>query len=159
MSEWSSDLQKFYGKHRIEDQLNFYTQRRELFNCATGQGLAVSAVLLGFASAVSALAGATLGWGQVWSALAAVLPAISTALAAYIALYTFEQQSKIYGDAVRAVQAASRPVPGSGALQDGGSTDENVTELVRRVEGVMRQEQGQWGQLTSQIQISDQTKS
>jgi hypothetical protein len=41
----------------------------------------VSATLLGFASAVSALAGTTVGWTEVWSAASAILPAISTVLA------------------------------------------------------------------------------
>lgn len=143
----NQDLLKFYQKARIEDQLKFYRDRRDLFDRATGQGLAISATLLGFAAAASALAGTTVGWVKVWSALAAILPAVSTALAAYLALYAFEQQSKIYGDARRAVLAASRPLP-----------EENVADLVKQVEGALRREQGQWGQLTSQIQITDQTK-
>ena len=159
-NERDQQLLNFYQQHRIKDQLKFYTKRRDLFDRATGQGLAISATLLGFAAAASALAGTTVGWVKVWSALAAILPAMSTALAAYIALYVFEQQSKIYGDARRAVLAASRPLPDLTPPQgQGGPTpEENIAELVKRVEGALRQEQGQWGQLTSQIQISDQTK-
>lgn len=160
MTERNQDLLKFYQKHRVEGQLRFYASRRDLFERATGQGLAISAMLLGFASAASALAGTTVGWAKAWSALAAILPAMSTALAAYIALYAFEQQSKIYGDARRAVLAASRPLPDPGVpREEGGPTpEENAADLVKRVEGALRQEQGQWGQLTSQIQIADQTK-
>ena len=160
MSERDQEFLKFYQKHRIEDQLRFYRERRDLFDRATGQGLAISATLLGFAAAVSALAGTTVGWVKVWSALAAILPAMSTALAAYIALYAFEQQSKIYGDARRAVLAASRPLPDLTPPQGQGdpTPEQNIGEFVKRVEGALRQEQGQWGQLTSQIQISDQTK-
>jgi hypothetical protein len=157
VSERTSELLRFYEQHRIDDQLGFYTGRREQFDRATGQALAISAMLLGFAAAVGALAGAAVGGREAWSALAAILPAISTALAAYIALYAFEQQSKIYGDAARAVRAASHPVPDPNAPQDGRSPEENIAELVRRVEGALRQEQAQWGQLTSQIQITDQT--
>ena len=90
MSERDQEFLKFYQKHRIEDQLRFYRERRDLFDRATGQGLAISATLLGFATAASALAGTALGWAKVWSALAAILPAISTALAANLALYAFE---------------------------------------------------------------------
>lgn len=158
MSERNRELLRFYRQHRIGDQLGFYASRREQFDRATGQGLAISAMLLGLASAAGALAGTALGWARVWSALAAILPAMSTALAAYIALYAFEQQSKIYGDAARAVQAASRPMPDPGAPQDGQTPEDNTAELVKRVEGALRQEQAQWGQLTSQIQITDQTK-
>lgn len=158
MSERNRELLRFYQEHRIGDQLGFYASRQEQFDRATGQGLAISAMLLGFASAAGALAGAALGWAKVWAALGAILPAMSTALAAYIALYAFEQQSKIYGDAVRAVQAASRVMPDPDVPQDERTPEANVAELVRRVEGVLRQEQAQWGQLTSQIQIPDQTK-
>jgi hypothetical protein len=157
-AERGSELRRFYQEYRIADQLTFYSERRQLFDRATGQGLAISAMLFGFASAAGALAGASLGWGKAWSALAAILPAMATALAAYLALYAFEQQSKIYSDAVRAVQAASRPAPDSNAPQSGQPPEENVAELVRRVEGALRKEQAQWGQLTSQIQITDQTK-
>jgi hypothetical protein len=157
VSERTTEFLQFYEQHRIRDQLGFYGGRREQFDRATGQALAISAMLLGFAAAAAALAGAAVGGREAWSALAAILPAISTALAAYIALYAFEQQSKIYGDAARAVRAASRPVPDLNVPQDGRSAEENIAELVRRVEGALRQEQAQWGQLTSQIQISDQT--
>jgi type IV secretory pathway VirB6-like protein len=115
-------------------------------------------MLLGLASAAGALAGTALGWVQVWSAAATILPATSTALAAYIALYAFEQQAKIYGDAARAVHAASRPTPDPNAPREARAPAEDIAELVRRVEGVLRQEQAQWGQLTSQIQIADPTK-
>jgi len=158
MSERSRELRQFYQEQRIADQLRFYTARKDEFERATGQALAVSAMLLGFASAASALAGTAMGWAKGWSALAAILPALSTALAAYIALYAFEQQSKIYGDAARALQAASRSTPRPGTAQDEQPLGENTAELVRRVEEALHQEQAQWGQLTSQIQISDRAK-
>jgi hypothetical protein len=146
VSERTSQLLQFYREQRIEDQITFYTGRRDLFDRASGQALAISAMLFGFAAAASALAGAAIGWRPVWTALAAILPAMSTALAAYLALYAFEQQSKIYGDAVRAVRAASHPSPDSAGL-------------VKRVEGALRNEQAQWGQLTSQIQLPSQGRS
>jgi hypothetical protein len=157
MSEHSSELLRFYRTNRIDDQLTFYTSRKDQFDRATGQGLAVSAMLLGFAAAASALAGTTAGWTGVWSAASAILPAISTALAAYIALYAFDQQSKIYGDAALAVHAATRSVPDSDATEGGRSPEQNVADFVKTVESAFRQEHAQWGQLTSQIQIADQT--
>lgn len=157
MSEHNTELLGYYRKYRIEDQLDFYTSRKDLFDRATGQGLAVSATLLGFAAAVSALAGTTVGWTEVWSAASAILPAISTALAAYLALYAFDQQSKIYGDAVRAIHAAARPVPNLDLAEGGRPPEENIADFVKRVEGSFRQENAQWGQLTSQVQIADQT--
>jgi hypothetical protein len=158
VSQRSRELLAFYRKQRITDQLGFYTSRQEQFERAAGQALAISATLLGFASAASALAGTALGWAKVWSALAAILPAMSTALAAYLALYAFEQQSKIYGDAARALQVASRTTLDLTGDRDRRPSEENVAEFVRRVEEALRQEQAQWGQLTSKIQVSDQAK-
>jgi hypothetical protein len=98
------------------------------------------------------------GWTGAWAAASAILPAISTALTAYLALYAFDQQSKIYADAVRAVRAAARPVPNLDVPGGGRLPEQNIADLVKNVEGAFRQENAQWGQLTSQIQIADQTK-
>lgn len=159
MSEHSRKLLSYYRKYRIDDQLTFYAGRKDLFDRASGQGLAVAAMLLGLASAVSALAGANVGWTQVWPAASAILPAISTALAGYLALYAFDQQSKIYGDAVRAVRAAARPVPNPDHPEGGRPAEDNIADFVKNVEGTLRQENAQWGQLISQMQVADQTKS
>jgi SMODS and SLOG-associating 2TM effector domain 1 len=156
MSARSRELLAFYVRQRIDDQLSFYRGRRDQFERATGQGLAVSATLLGFASAAGALAGTTLGLGKLWTALAAILPAIATAVSAYIALFAFEQQSKIYGDAVQAVRTASHPLPDPDLPGAGQPPDENVAELVMRVEAAMRQESAQWGQLTARIHTIEQ---
>jgi hypothetical protein len=148
MSDRNSELLRFYEKSRIKDQLTFYNDRLEQFDRATGQGLFISAATLGLASAAGALAGTTLGWARGWAAVAAVLAAVSTAMAAYLALYAFDLQSKIYGDAVRAVRAASQ-------AQDGQKPEQDVAGLVTRVEQALRQEQSQWGQLTSKIQAGE----
>jgi SMODS and SLOG-associating 2TM effector domain 1 len=155
MNERDEEFLDFYRECRIHDQLGFYSQRRRLLDDGAGQSMAVSAVLLGFATAAGALAGTTVGPTAVWSVLATVLPAASTALAAYTTLYAFEQQSKIYGDAVRAARAAARSSTGT----DAAAADLDVADLVKRVEAVFRQEQAQWGQLTSQIEIPDNTRT
>jgi hypothetical protein len=143
----TDQLLGFYREHRINDQLGFYTRRRALYDRAANQALALSAILLGFTTAVAALTGAHIGAAWLWAILATVLPAASTALTSYSSLYAFEQQSKIYGDAARAGRAAAR------------SAEEDAAELIRRVEAVFRQEQAQWGQLTSQVEIRDETKA
>lgn len=147
MSERDTEFLRFYDEYRIKDQLAFYNGRVRQFDKAVGQGLFISATILGFASGAGALAGTTTGWASGWAAVAAVLSALSTALAAYLALYAFDQQSKIYGDAVRAVRAAASP-----------KTAPAAAELAGRVEHALRQEQSQWGQLTSRIQAGDQTE-
>lgn len=158
MSERNREFLRFYEEHRIRDQLGFYTRRLEQFDRATGQGLFISATILGFASGAGALAGTTLGWAKWWAAVAAILSAVSTALAAYTALYAFEQQSKIYGDAVRAVRAAARPMPDPDVAPGGRPPEHDVADLAKRVEQALRREQSQWGQLTSQIQVGDRER-
>ena len=161
MSQRTGQLLSFYREHRIDDQIRFYSDRRSLFDRAANQALALSAILLGFTTAVAALTGTHVGLAWLWSILATALPAAATALTSYSSLYAFEQQSKIYGDAVRAVHAAARPVadPGPAAPRSPEQAEQDAAELIKRVEAVFRQEQAQWGQLTSQIEIPDQTKA
>lgn len=155
MSDRVEELRRFYGEHRIEDQLRFYTDRRSLFDRATDQATALAAVLGGAATVVAVLAGT--GTGSWWTVLATVLPAAVTAVTAYSTLYAFEQQSKIYGDAARAVRAARHHVPAPGAPTR--SAEQEAAEWVARVEAVFRQEQAQWGQLTSQIETPGNTRT
>ena len=142
------ELLAFYRQYRIDDQLTFYRDRRQQFDRATGQALAVSATLFGLSSAVSALAGADQGWTALWAALAVILPAVSTALAAYTELYAFDKQAKLYGDAMRAVHAAARPA--TGGTGTAAPAAPSAADVVQRVEAVLRQEQSQWGQLATQ---------
>ena len=150
MTERDDDFLRFYQEHRVDDQLRFYLARRKLFDAAAGQLTALSAVLLALATAVGALGGTAVGPTELWSVLATVLPAASTALSAYGTLYAFEQQSKIYGDAVRAALAARQHAGGDQAQVSATA----LADMVRCVEGVFEQEQARWGQLTSRIQIS-----
>ena len=172
MNPRTDELLGFYREYRINDQLGFYTRRRALYDRAANQALALSAILLGFTTAVAALTGAHIGAAWLWAILATVLPAASTALTSYSSLYAFEQQSKIYGDAVRAARAAARPVadrpvadrpaadrPAADPDPASRSAEEDAAELIKRVEAVFRQEQAQWGQLTSQVEIPDETKA
>jgi hypothetical protein len=158
MSQRNHDLLKFYAACRVDDQVDFYERRSALFDRATSQGLAVSAVLLGFSTAAAALAGTAVAWATGWSAIATILPAVSTALAGYVALYAFDQQSKIYGDALKALRMISRAIPDPDSAPEGQTPERNIAGYVERVESIFSQEQGQWGQLTSQIQATDQAK-
>jgi hypothetical protein len=90
--------------------------------------------------------------------LAAILPAASTALTAYIALYDPEKQSSIYRDAGRAVRAAASFAQNPDGSQESHLPEQETTELVKRVESALLQEHSQWGQLTSQVLITDRTK-
>lgn len=157
MSDRTDELLVFYQENRIVDQLNFYARRRTQFDRAAGQAMALSATLLGFATAAGALAGTDFSPIWFWSILATIFPALATSIGAYSILYAFEYQSKLYADAVRAVRAAARP---AGQIDpQARPAAEDAAELVKRVEAALRQEQAQWGQLTSQIQIADDTRA
>jgi SMODS and SLOG-associating 2TM effector domain 1 len=158
VSDRTQELLDLYEDHRVDDQLRFYRDRGRLFDRASAQGAVVAASLLGLTAAVSALAGASTGHTQLWAALAAILPALATALAAYNALYAFDQQAKLYDDAVRSLLAARRARPDLQSLEDEQARTAAVRDYVTKVESVLRTEQGQWGQLTSSIGIPDVTE-
>jgi hypothetical protein len=151
--ERTEQLEAFYAAHRIDDQLRFYRSRRRLFDRAAGQAMALTAVLLGIATAAAALGGTEVGPPWLWPVLATVLPAAASAVTAVSTLYAFEQQSKIYVDAIRAVRAAGRP--GAGNLGTARPAEEDAAGWVERSEAAFRQEHAQWGQLTSQIAAED----
>jgi hypothetical protein len=156
MSERAGELRVFYREHRIDDQLRFYRYRRTLFDRAAGQAMALAAILLGSATAAGALGGTDVGPAWLWPVLATVLPAAAAAVTAYSTLYTFEQQSKIYADAIRAVRAAAHPHAATSGAARGA--EEDAVEWVQRSEAAFRQEHAQWGQLTSQIQSPEDIK-
>ena len=73
MNDREREFLLFYEKYRIKDQVGYYTTRLDEFDRATGQGLFLSASILGFASGAGALAGTSIGWATGWAAVAAVL--------------------------------------------------------------------------------------
>jgi hypothetical protein len=156
VTDRSDQVLALYDTCRFGEQLGWYRSRGELFDAAAAQAAVVSAVLLGLTSAASALAGASTGHPQLWTALAAILPALTTALAAYAALYAFDRQSKLYADASRALVAV-RP-PDLRVLTEADERAAAVSAYVESVEAVFRNEQGQWGQLTSSIEIGESAK-
>lgn len=137
-----------YRLCRIDDQLKFYGDRRLEYDRAISQLGAVSGLVLALGGTSAALAGASVGGHEIWAVMAAVFPAIATVLAAYGALYAFEQQAKIYADAVRAVQRIDRERPD---LEGAADPAMAVREYVDRAEEIFRREQGQWGQLISEV--------
>ena len=78
---------------------------------------------------------------------AAICPVLSTAFAAYNALYAFERQAKLYRDTVNNLLQAHALSPD---LKQGLSEDDFIQELgkfVHEAENIFLVEQGQWGQL------------
>lgn len=152
MTSRAEQVLELYREARVRDQLRYYEGRRAAFTRAYGQLLVVSAVLLGATSTVSALAGTEIAGKVVWAVLAAVLPAVSTALAAYGTLFGFDRHAKLYDDAVRSLDRLDEP-----DLAQAADADTAVTSYIAQVEDVLRSEQSQWGQLVSERRPGEET--
>jgi hypothetical protein len=141
-----------YQRHRFKDQQGWYEQRRAEFDAAHSQVVTLTAGLMVLVAAAAALASADVGGLKpLWSVLAVVFPGLSTALAAYNGLYAFEQQAKLYRDAANTLFRAGADVP---TLQQGLAETryrDALRAYIEQTEGIFRREQGQWGQLVSEI--------
>ncbi len=135
-----------YQKYRHEDQLDFYTKRQKEFETAESQASLLNIALMTLAAIVSLLASANLlDLSTWWAALAVIFPVLATALSTYQSVYAFDHQAKLYKDAVvalRYVKAYQAPIVNEGV---------SLEDYVERVESIFKAEQGQWGQLISQI--------
>jgi hypothetical protein len=75
---------------------------------AGAQSVALSAVLLSLTTLAGTVAGPEISGKMGW-AIAAVIPAVTTALAANEAIFVFERVSKLYGDAIRSLRLVEEP--------------------------------------------------
>jgi hypothetical protein len=139
-----------YGRWRADDQLRWYTARLDEFTRARAQAITLTGILLILTTMSSALAAAdAAGQRTLWAVLATLFPALSTALGAYVALHGYHRVAKLYDDAVGSLRGlqVDQPfaAPGSEPPEQ-----ESIGEYVSSVEGILRREQGQWGQLASE---------
>ena len=148
MIEHPQQVLDLYEAYRVNDQVNdFYTPRSTEYRSAVDQSLAIKRALLALGAIAGVLAAANVGGHRaLWSLLAAAFPALSTALVAYDGLISFERLAKLYGDVVSAVGHVAKPA------KENPPADE-VTAYVATVEGIFLREQGQWGQLTQDIEL------
>jgi SMODS and SLOG-associating 2TM effector domain 1 len=143
-------LFELYARSRHEDQLRYYRGRVSVYERALAQLGFCSAIVLVGASTAAALAGNGVANVHVWAVLAVVLPALATVLAAYGALFGFEQQAKLYTDAATALQRAKRDAPD---VEHATHPDEALRGYVEQVEEILRREQAQWGQFASEQKL------
>jgi SMODS and SLOG-associating 2TM effector domain 1 len=142
MTARASQLAELYESHRRRHQLDYYERTRAEYARAGSQLALVSGVLVIIGAAAGALAALDVaGWRTEWGLVAAIAPALGTALAAYDGLYGFDRNSKLYKDAVDALSTLPAPPSSDPAV---------VTAWCEQVEGVLRREQAQWGQLTEE---------
>jgi hypothetical protein len=149
MSERDGEVLKLYREQRVRSQVEeFYGPRSGEYRSANRQSLVVKAVLLALGGVAGVLAGANVGGlRSLWSVLAAAFPALSTALVAYDGLFSFERLAKLYSDVIAATNLVEEP---TGLAVDAAS----VAAYVTTVEAIFQREQGQWGQLTGEIELA-----
>ena len=152
MTERDQQFFTLYQRYRFQDQRAFYDGRRREFETARDEGLWLTTVFMVLTAAVAALASANLGGlRSLWSILAVAFPAVSTALSAYNALYAFERQAKIYGDAANALLRARADSPDLKPPMDDSAFEQALVAHVEQVEQILGNEQAQWGQLIGEI--------
>jgi Tfp pilus assembly protein PilN len=158
MSDRNKQFMNLYQKYRYEHQRNFYDARIKEFKSAHRQIILLTGLIM-FLTAVTATLTAVIeapDWKPVLAVLAIVFPALSTALAAYNELFAFERQSKLYGDAERALHRALADAPDMKQGIGESEYDSAVGAYVNEIEDIFRKEQGQWGQLASEIKTIQQ---
>jgi hypothetical protein len=131
-------LFQFYRTCRLEDQHDFYQRRSREFEVAAGQLATVATVLLFATTIVSGLA-AFYASNAILAIFAVALPAASTAVAGFGALYAFDQQRKLYVDAMKSLREADAVEPS------------DRTAYADAVEEILAREQAQWGQVVGEI--------
>ena len=145
MNERERQFVELYRQARVEDQRGYYDRTAGRYEGAHRQLLLVSAILFGVSSTVALISGIDVPGKQVWAVFAAVLPAVTTAIAAYEGLFSFERVAKLYRDAARNLRRAQPPL-----IDDAATADAAVANYVAEVERIFERERGQWGQLGSE---------
>jgi hypothetical protein len=150
MAERDRTVLTVYLEHRVKDQLSeFYEPRRREYLSAYRQSLVLKALLLALGGIAGIVAGINLaGLRPAWAVLAAAFPAVSTALAAYDGLFSFDRLAKVYGDVLTALALLEQPT------ETQVEADSSVlTKYVTAAETIFLNEQGQWGQITRETPL------
>ena len=157
MKERDRQFLESYKIYRLQDQEEYYEERIKEYQAARNQIINVTGFCMFLAAVFSLLS--TLNHGplsiemvkKIFGGLAVVIPAFSSAVAAYNTLYAFEKQSKLYEDALTALKRAYAESPIH--LKDLSPADfhQRLRHYIRETESVMRSEIGQWGQLISEV--------
>jgi hypothetical protein len=142
VSDRSQQFVEVYTRARVEDQRDYYRRRAEDFQRSHRQLLLISSIVFGLSGAAGLVAGLDVPGKLIWAIVAAVLPAITTAIAAYDGLYAFERLTKLYTDAARNLRLVEAP-----KLADSPGDRATIANFVVQVEEIFKRERGQWGQL------------
>ncbi len=139
---------QLYQRYRFENQLDFYTKRHEEFKRAQDQAILCSIGLSFLAMFAGALETLSVPWLKVVCLFfVAICPVLSSALAGYSALYDFEQQAKLYKDAMNNLEGIRARLPKIERAVEKAESPQHLNRYVQEVETVFRTEQGYWGQV------------
>lgn len=149
-------FQELYHRHRYEHQLSFYKKRQGEFTKAQTQAIVISIGLMFLVSLAGAFESVDVSWLRLTCLLAAAIcPVLSTAFAAYSALYAFEQQAKLYQDTIINLERARVLLPDVKQGQSEAAFGTQLDKFVDEVENTFLVEQGQWGQLAKKMKPTE----
>jgi hypothetical protein len=151
MSDRLRQALMLYRAARVDDQVDYYRRTSAEYDRAGAQSVALSAVLLSLTTLAGTLAGLEISGKLGWAIAAAVIPAVSTAIAAYDAMFGFERVSKLFGDAIRSLRLVEEP--DLTGIADEAEAAAKVAAYAGAVESVLLKEQAQWGQLTAETEV------
>lgn len=143
MTERSAQFAALYAEDRIADQLGFYRRRRIEAERARDQAIHAKWALATLAAIAGSVGAAVPDWRTGLAIAAAFLAAGATALTAYQSLYAFPRLAKLYHDAEMSLSALSE----AGKELSSDLTPAQARAVIDRIEKVILQENGQWGQL------------
>ena len=137
----SREFHALFRDLRIVDQRRYYEDRRDEYRRARRQAVAVRNTLLFAAAAAGAVAQLASGTGRAaWAVAGAVLGALAAAVTGYESIIGFGKLEKLYGDAAHNLAEAELD-------WDTKDPEGDLTPGYERVETILRDENGQWGQL------------
>ena len=143
MSDRAEDFAKLYERARFRAQLDWYNDRRTNAERAHDQAIHAKWILATLAAIAGSVGAALPSWRTDLAIAAAFLAAAATGLTAYQTLYAFPRLAKLYRDAEDSLVALN-------AAQAGflfSLSPADAQALVKQIEKVFAQENGQWGQL------------
>jgi hypothetical protein len=143
MTERAEEFAKLYQQDRFGKQLDWYRGRRTNAERARDQAIQAKWILATLAAIAGSVGAALPSWRTDLAIAAAFLAAAATGLTAYQTLYAFPRLAKLYRDAENSLVALN-------AAQAGFLSSLSPAEaqaLVKQIEKVFAQENGQWGQL------------
>ncbi len=156
MAERDRDFLRFYEEARVEDQLKYYRRQAGWHGRRDDRLLLVSGILMFVAAIASGVAASNwegLGPAVLWSSVAALVPAVSAAVAATRALYEHERNHQRFENTFLDLEYLRAYKAPAASLDEPGFRSA-LAEYVSEVEGLLSREHRQWVEVMTQVQAS-----